>query len=146
MRNQGPAPDIGAFESAGLLTGGSGAGPAPAPAQTPASGGGPAGPVATPPLRLAFIKPPKSVRRSALRKGLAVSVNVSGPAVVVAELTGPKRKRLARARVSARRAGKVTLRLKAKVSGRKRVAATLKVTATPSGSAATTRSRKLTIR
>lgn len=145
-RNQGAAPDIGAFEAPGLLAGGSGAAPAPAPTQTPASGGGPAGPVATPLLRLTFIKPPKTVRRSALRKGLAVNVNVSGPAVVVAELTGPKRKRLARARVSAKRAGKVTLRLKARVSGRKRVAATLKVTATPAGGAATTQSRKLTIR
>lgn len=143
-RSQGPAPDIGAFETPGLLSVGSGAGAAPTP--TPASGGGTAGPVASPLLRLTFIKLPRTVRRSVLREGLTVNLNLSGPAAVVAELTGPKRKRLARARVSAKKAGRITMRLKATVPGRKHLAATLKVTATPTGGTAATQSRRLTIR
>lgn len=155
-RNQGPAPDIGAFEAPGLVLPGSGAGPAPPPADPPPTGGaagsspgagGQAGPpTATPLVRLRLLKLPSTVRRATLRKRLTVNVEVTGPATVVAELTGPRRKRLARTRVTARKAGKVTLRLKARVAGRKRVPATLKVTATPAGGKPATVSRKLTIR
>lgn len=144
-RSQGPAPDIGAFEAPGLVLGGPGAGaPPPAGAGNGAGAGTP--PAATPLVRVQLLKLPARVRRGQLRKGLAVNVNVSAPATVVAELTGPKRKRLARARVAAKKAGKVALRLKARVPGRKRVAATLKVTATPAGGTPATTSRRLTIR
>lgn len=143
-RSQGPAPDIGAFEAPGITQGGSGAGTPPAAAAPPAGVGTAPAPGAL--LRVRLLTLPKTVRRSVLRKGFAVQVTVTGPATVVAELTGPKRKRLARTRVVARTSGRVTVRLKARVAGRQRVAATLKVTATPAGGRSATVSRKLTVR